>query len=130
MKIYTSYLSFVLKHDLLNNVDYFPISIMRFKPSWFKEQSAELKQLAPSKDLLLAWKQGDVIEVEYEKQFQSEVLRRYSREDIEDLIVDNFPQAEDRIVVLYCVCGPNKFCHRNLLGNMYDFPELRRDDIY
>lgn len=129
MRIYTSYLSFVLKHDLLNNSDFFPISIMRFKPVWFKERSVELKELAPSKELLLAWKAGDITELEYERQYQTEVLRRYRREDIEDLILTTFPQALDRNIILYCVCGPDKFCHRRLLGNMYDFPELCRDDI-
>lgn len=71
--------------------------------------------LAPSEKLLRQYKEGEIDAVAYTEQF-NDYLKTLDKQTILDLIGDN--------VILCCYEKPSDFCHRHLVGEWLNIPEL------
>ncbi len=98
--IYTSYFA---RADKVPN----PISIARSTPSWFKGEVYE--KLAPSWDLLKAYKRGGLSKKEYTERYLSELAERGMT--VEKLI-EELPDE----CTLLCWETPLGFCHRHIVA--------------
>jgi len=126
MKIYTSYFARLSK--IRKDENLFPISIARFLPKWIEAPVYEYKKLAPSKELLLDIKNGDISVEEYKQIYKEEVLDNLNPHALVTHLQNMAPFDKD--VVLLCYERPGEFCHRSLVvqwfrENGIDCSELR-----
>ena len=82
------------------------ISISRFTPKWFEEDYNAL-ELAPSKELLLETKAGNVSDAEYEERYMKETLSKLDPKEISKKYKD---------CIFLCYESPDDFCHRQLVA--------------
>lgn len=107
-KIYTGYFAKVKEleeHGIL------PISISRRAPDWY--HGLQYKKLAPSYRLLMNYKYRMHDDMDYTKQFNSEVLETL---DAADVVRELRAMAGDRDIALLCYEKPSDFCHRQLVA--------------
>lgn len=104
--IHTSY--FAMASRLPLNVK--PISISRSPPRWF--QGLHYAKLAPSHELLWAYKTGNVDTKGYTDWYQKETLDVLDpKEIVHELLSIGTPD-----VAICCYERPTLFCHRTLVG--------------
>ena len=105
-KLYTGYFA---KTEKYIEAGYTPVSVAGKTPSFFKGE--HWVDFAPRKWMFLAWKNGEVTDKEYLKEYCN-YLRGIPREDIEELREltkeDNF--------VMCCYERRGEFCHRHGLA--------------
>ena len=111
--MYTGYFAKLKKYQEAGLV---PVSIALKSPDWY--HGLEYKQLAPSWDILSAWKsgeyQGDVDY--YTQEFNDKILKNRS---ITTVIHDltELTNAEPNNIILLCYEKPEDFCHRHLVAD-------------
>lgn len=121
--IYTSYFSNI--RNLPENV--YPVSISLWPPKWFTGK--QIKNLAPSRDLLNWYKHTDVSQKEKEERYTekyNDFLREHVTADwMKKGLMSYFPETKDGKpiyesetdhVALCCFEKSGDFCHRNLLA--------------
>ena len=115
--LYTSY--FARAKEQIPSVEV--ASIARFTPRWFHGKEVDI--FAPSKEMLLAYKNGAFDEEEYTARFQKEVLSKLTfsqvqRELYRFLTDDYLPiwESETNHVLLCCYEKDGEFCHRHLIA--------------
>jgi uncharacterized protein YeaO (DUF488 family) len=87
------------------------VSISVGKPKYV-EIDAEFKQLAPSWNLLKAFKDEKIDEAGYVKRFNYQLSKMNAK-----MVVDHLHFLTDgEEPVLMCHCGKDKFCHRHLVA--------------
>ena len=104
--IYTSYFANIIK---LDKSKYLPVGITRYPPKWFIGHNIEM--VAPSKELLLKWKNKEVDEDTY-KIWYIDDLESKKVQILKYFSLLNRPYAKD--IVLCCYEKSNDFCHRHL----------------
>ena len=85
-----------------------PLSISRFSPSWYR--GPELKELAPSAQLLRGYHRGNTDELGYEVEFEKQL----SALDAKAIYAKILSFGEN--VSLLCYEKPGDFCHRRLVA--------------
>lgn len=90
------------------------ISISRFYPKWLKAADIDYQELnlAPSVNLLRAYKAGTLTKKEYEDIYVAETKIEF----IENLIAF----SKDKDVTLYCYEKSGEFCHRRILARLIE----------
>ena len=83
------------------------VAICRWKPKAFN--GFWMPQLAPSVELLMAYKNGKVTPQQYVERYRKE-------QEGSDLLQRMIKRAEGKNVFLLCYEKPGDFCHRHLLG--------------
>ena len=102
--IYTSYFANVSK--LPNNIC--AISISAKPPAKWK--GPQYKILAPTYEILSAWKAGEIDEEIYKQRFKAEVLDKQKAESVVKILKQI---AGKKDVCLCCYEKPEDFCHRH-----------------
>lgn len=112
------------------------ISIAQFNPSWLKEGDIDgcLKELSPSRDLLLDYKYGNLSWNKYTERYLKQLSNFYrykdnklqTRSDLKQLL-EWLDSGED--IILYCYERNGDNCHRYILGDLikefgYDVKEI------
>lgn len=110
MKIYTGYYA---KMRLYRQAGLIPIAISRSTPSNIGV-NFYFQELAPSSELLSAYKSGVCTDEQY--------VARYTRETLSNLSITNFLEKlrnidRDGNFVLLCYEKSGSFCHRNILAS-------------
>jgi len=118
-RIYTGYFSRIQlyqKHDLQ------PISIAQFNPNWYNGVS--FPELAPSQELLGAYKYNGLTQTEYEERYTKELRRPEAIRSIEKL--KQRALESERDIVLLCYEIPGEFCHRHILAKLLNnlYPQV------
>lgn len=108
MKIYTSYVANVEKIK----GDYEVICIALWLPRYTKAKMLHYPKLAPSKNLLLRYKNGLCNEADYEKEYLNYLETLNPSEIINDLK----EMTTKEKIALICYEKPNAFCHRHLVA--------------
>ena len=98
------------------------ISISIFPPKWFKADISGI-ELAPSKELLLATKRGEVSNAEYEEIYIRETLSSLNPKDI---------YRKYNGGVFLCYETPEDFCHRQIVLRWlreagFDVTEMKKE---
>ncbi len=104
--IYTSYFAKIRKFP----EGMMPISICAFTPKFY--DGIEYKKLAPTKDILLKYKE-DCNEEEYDASFNKEVLSLLDPKVVENELL---ALANGKTPVLCCYEKSSDFCHRKLVS--------------
>jgi hypothetical protein len=91
-----------------------PVAITQGVPQFYN--GPNYKKLAPSKDLLFAYKGGKITEEEYSQVFVADVLMPLDPEQTYAEIVRNW--GDD--AVLLCWEKSCDFCHRHLVSGWFD----------
>lgn len=102
MAVFTGYFAQLKKYQ---TAGLFPVSIARITPEWFNGQ--ELKELAPSSDLLKRYKAGKVSEGNYKTEYFHQ-LDQVKWKKVLGGLKEN--------TILLCYEKPEAFCHRHLLS--------------
>jgi len=92
------------------------ISISRFPPKWYEGESDLL--LAPSKELLLGIKDGNISEEEYTKEYL-DYLNTLNPKEIEEKYKDS---------ILLCYEKTGDFCHRHILTNWLNYNNVNCEE--
>lgn len=92
------------------------ISISQFSPVWFPEVE-ERKDLAPSRDLLMRYKAGNVTIAQYTKEYKAQIKTTLNTVDLKNGSI------------LLCYEKVGDFCHRHILAELlrergYEIEEL------
>ena len=106
--IYTTHFNALRHHT---TVPFIPVSIARFKAKYV-QVDRQYKILAPSKDLLLGYKNGQISDAEYTVQFLAQLEKLNANNIIEDLR----KLGNGKSVGLICHCSTKNFCHRHLVA--------------
>ena len=106
--IYTGYFAKTKKY---REVGLVPISIAGKAPSFYN--GFQYKKLAPSFNLICAYKSGEISPDEYIPRYYDEILNHYTWEEIEK---DLYTLSEGKDVVLLCYETPKDFCHRQVVA--------------
>lgn len=101
------------------------ISIAQFNPNWLKEGDIDdhLKELAPSKDLLLDYKYRELPWDKYTKRYLKQLSNFYrykdnklqTRSDLKQLL-EWLDEGEN--ITLYCYERNGEQCHRYILADL------------
>ena len=114
MKIYTSY--FANWRKFPDNA--VPISIARFAaPGW---KGLRYEVLAPWNELLILYKNGEIDEKEFKREF-SQYLRLLDQEEVVNELRE---LSGGKDVILCCYEKRGEFCHRNLVREWLNGEEL------
>lgn len=105
-KIYTSY--FANLRNIPSSIE--PIAISLFTPSFYNGKRA--LDLAPNKEILNSYKNGEINEDEYREMYLNLLSSR------SDSLSEWFDYFNSKEVVLVCYEGRDKFCHRHILGEL------------
>lgn len=108
MNIYTSYFA---KAKYLDTTKYMVVSISRFSPRGWN--GYEIKNFAPSADLLKAYKSG-LSSGDYKKIY---IARTLDKCDIRRELAQLTQYSNGRDMVLCCYESSEKFCHRHILSD-------------
>ena len=95
------------------------ISISRFTPKWFEEDYNAL-ELAPSKELLLETKAGNVTDEEYTKRYKEETLSKLNPGVIAKKYKDS---------IFLCYESSDDFCHRQLVADWLRENEIPVEEV-
>lgn len=107
-KIYTGYCARL--RDYPNNA--LTIGVMRFPPKWFTGINLDI--LAPSEELLLAWKNEQVDKIIYKIKYLNELRERGLQPD--EVKEKLLKVANGMDIILCCYERPDDFCHRHILN--------------
>lgn len=108
--MYTGYFAKLKKYQEAGLV---PVSIALKSPDWY--HGLEYKRLAPSWDILSAWKSGEHKgDVDYYTKHFKEVLDTLRPEDV---IIELKQFGLLQNIILLCYEKPEDFCHRHLVAN-------------
>lgn len=115
--IYTGYFG---KYEEYLKAGLTAYSIARYTPTWWQGRTVgrELKELAPSEELLQGYKKGKISMTEYRLAYLNQ-LEHVKWQKILKL----FDELNDELILL-CYETPYKFCHRHILAEY-----LRDNDI-
>lgn len=104
MRIYTGYFAILQK---LKN----PVSICAIPPKW--SDCPNFKLLAPSKDILLGAKSGEITQDQYTKRFNA-YLKTLDQEEVLQQLKE---LVGSKTITLVCFEKTNDFCHRHLVAD-------------
>ena len=85
--------------------------ITRFRPKWLSPDIKTIEGLAPTKNILLDYKEGVLSEAEYIKRYTESILSKIDEEDTAKLA----EQLQNSI--LLCYEKPEDFCHRHIIAD-------------
>jgi len=137
MKFYTSY--YAKLSDLPDN--FMKVSISRFPPDYIKNtlrlDIVNGDMLAPSKELLSAFKNNEIDEQTYEKRYVIEVAENLSKKGYDSFqhyiekviyVYENEMETKYDAIVFLCFEKPGEFCHRRTWAKImqqcgYNCPE-------
>lgn len=91
-----------------------PVAITAKPPAFFK--GPNYIKLAPKSSFLWAYKNGEIDEEEYVKQYMKLVLKPLSPQETYDDIVNTYGND----VVLLCYEKPTDFCHRHIVASWFE----------
>lgn len=91
-----------------------PVSISWKAPDWYT--GPEYKVLAPTYQILMAYKRREIDEAGYTEAYNNSVLARLDPYDTYCQIVDNWGLT----VTLLCYEKPGDFCHRRLVAKWFE----------
>ena len=91
-----------------------PLSICHYPPEWYNGN--QFKLLAPTWEILSAYKAKEIDDVEYTKLYHEKVLGKLDPKLTMDLII----KAHSDDVTLLCYESPGKFCHRRLVAEWFE----------
>lgn len=94
------------------NRDLVPVSICGKAPFWYKK--LEYKTLAPKYSFFMQYKNKEINEEEYTKQYYEQVLNNLDPKKVLEEI-DELTQYANYVVLL-CYEKPSDFCHRHIVG--------------
>ncbi|HFD2052091.1 TPA: DUF488 family protein [Clostridium perfringens] len=101
------------------------ISIAQFNPKWLKEGDIDehLKELAPSKDLLIDYKYRGLTWDKYTERYLKQLssFYRYKNDQLQtrsdlDKLLEYLDNGED--ITLYCFEKSDEQCHRYILADV------------
>lgn len=100
----------------LDKNDGMRILVTRYYPRGVKRENFNewIRELAPSKELLLSFKNGKIDEEEYEKIFRKEMKNEKSQNILYDIAAKSTKQN----ITLLCYEPEDMFCHRHILADM------------
>lgn len=110
--MYTGYFAKLKKYQEAGLV---PVSIALKTPDWY--HGLEYKKLAPTWDILSAWKSGEHKgDVDYyTEHFEEEVLDGiYFQKAINEL--EELTKVKQDKIILLCYEKPSDFCHRHIVA--------------
>lgn len=81
------------------------VAICLYKPYWFKGE--HYPTLAPTKEILEDYKNGDIDEEEYIRRYKEDVLSKLNPKEVYNDLKDK---------VLLCYERYDKFCHRHIVA--------------
>ena len=94
---------------------YTPVSISRFKPPFFK--GLEYKKVAPSADLLHAYKYGKYKNdfAGYITKYMDGIAQMKATEVVKEL--EELTKVKEDRIILLCYEKPDNYCHRHYLAS-------------
>ena len=107
--IYTTY--FAQLKNLPDNIE--PILITRWAPKFIKNLK-EFKSLAPSEELLRAYKAGEILEQDYMQKYYKDVLSKLNPDEVRSKL---FELSGGKDIALVCYEKPSDFCHRHIVND-------------
>ena len=116
--LYTSYFANWRKYKEL---DSFLISITRFPPKYinFKAEGiCNWSILAPSKELLLAYKDGSITKDDFRTKYILQISQNTEVTKAINVIKDSLNNGAN--VTLLCYEKSEDFCHRHILAEIFD----------
>lgn len=116
--LYTSYFANWRKYKQINA---FLISITRFPPKYIdfnKEGICHWPILAPSKDLLNAYKEGLLSEDDFRKEYIIQISSNIESTKALNTIRNTLNNGTN--VILICYEKSSDFCHRHILAEIFD----------
>ena len=121
--LYTSYFS-KIKNGIGDK-----ISIARFNPKWLNENElfAWCSSLAPSKELLNAYKYNRLTWEEYTKRYLKEIEESEKAQMDFSSICVHLINGKD--ITLYCYEKPSDNCHRFLLAELFKQKGFKTKEI-
>ena len=113
--IYTSYFANINKIPR----DFVKVSIARFPPKGLQNQVKQCSILAPSPELLKAYKNHQISDLEYTNWYQQQ-LNAMPVDTKRELFkyLKYFNGSQNHNLVLLCYEAPNAFCHRHIFADM------------
>lgn len=113
--LYTGYFAMLKQYTQRG---YYPISIARYTPKWYKGDS--LSQYAPSPELLSGYKNGEIDMMRY-RQMYMEHINTFNPYEVREYV-----QSLNRPVVIFlCYEKSRSFCHRHFFAEW-----LRANNIH
>lgn len=99
----------------LDKEDYVGVSIALYTPD---NIMVRILDFAPSKNLLMRYKQGLVNEEQYTKEYTEQLDELFDDGSMVNHIsfLKRLEKSEQKEVVLLCYEGKGKFCHRHILS--------------
>jgi uncharacterized protein YeaO (DUF488 family) len=120
----------MLKESYVANLKNLPsdsikVLVSRYCPRYIKREAFHLwaKELAPSKELLTAYKRGEIDWFEYERRFREEFSNSPEAKAILQALIEI---AKERDVFLICYEKSPERCHRRLL---LELANLKLEDV-
>lgn len=116
--LYTSYFANWRKYK---GLDSFLISVTRFPPKYinFKEEGIyNWSILAPSKELLLAYKDGSITKEDFRTKYIIQISQNTEARKAMNTIKNSLDNGVN--VTLLCYEKSEDFCHRHILAEIFD----------
>lgn len=106
--------SYFANFKKLDKEDYVGVSIALYTPD---NIMVRILDFAPSKNLLMRYKQGLVNEEQYTKEYTEQLDELFDDGSMVNHIsfLKHLEKSEQKEVVLLCYEGKGKFCHRHIL---------------
>lgn len=113
--IYTSYFANVNKLPK----DFVKVSISRFPPKWLEGQIKQCSVLAPSAELLKAYKSHQISDLEYIDWYKQQIssLPIETKRKLFNRL-KFYANSSEHNLVLLCYEVPGQFCHRHIFADM------------
>lgn len=109
--IYTGYYSQMKKYRQMELV---PVSIAYLTPQWYIGEVCF--ELAPSRTLLMKWKQGEITEEGYKKQYIQQLDNDVQWSKVWKKLKQISAKYDNSDLVLCCYEKAGDFCHRHILA--------------
>ena len=108
--------SYFANFKKLDKEDYVGVSIALYTPD---NIMVRILDFAPSKNLLMRYKQGLVNEEQYTKEYTEQLDELFDDGSMVNHIsfLKRLEKSEQKEVVLLCYEGKGKFCHRHILAD-------------
>ena len=108
-------------YDVPDDADGLRILVMRLWPRGIRKDKVDrwLKELGADRDLLRAWKAGEVNWPERRERYLAGLERPEAAAELDHLRA----LARDHTVTLMCACKDERECHRSLLRDVLESSE-------
>jgi hypothetical protein len=91
-----------------------PVAICASPPHWFT--GPNFTPLAPTLDILMAYKKHEIDDAQYVVRYQAEVLGKLDPQEVFDKLTAEYGPD----VTLLCYEKPGDFCHRRLVAGWFE----------